>query len=406
MQNKGKKKILSVLLSFSMFLGIIETYAPMTVYADKVELNHDMSITVDVQDGIRNSLDELTEEDGTLVYDLYKIADLVESGETFKYVVCDEYKAMEEEINKASSAYQKEDKCDFYELAQTGLKMTAGAEGSFVNANEMATYQGLTIGEKTDIEPGLYLVIVRSSKENKTVVKNVTVNNSNVNNNSGLKNGLATYSLLGSNYYTCSPQIICAPTKVDEDSMIVESNLDEGDWVYDQTCYLKMSMEPAVGAIEIEKELVGYFADAENATFIFQVDTYYPTENDLYSSEVYAIQFTGVGTKKIRVEGLPIGSTVKVSEIYSGVNYTASVASTDTIDLLVSQDEVPVASFVNTYNKHTFGGGGVTNHFSYGVVEGTGSWSWEMLPDNTTTLNGLSMRLLQLILQKTGKSEH
>ena len=160
---------------------------------------------------------------------------------------------------------------------------------------------------------------------------------------------------------------------------------------------LKMQADPATGSIQINKKLVNYYANAENATFVFQVDTYFPDQNTLFSSEVYSTTFTAAGTKSIRVDGLPIGSFVKIYEIYTGANYTASIESNKSLNVVVREDEVAEVDFTNTYNEKTSGGGGITNHFEYDVTDGSGNWIWFNNLDNTETLNGLSSKFLSLI---------
>lgn len=414
MMNKGIKALLSILLACVM-AGSASLYAvPLRADAtqqnrtveNKVDLEKEMSLTVGINSGSEVYLERLAAEDGTLVYDLYRIADVVESGSSFSYEICQEFNNLEEELKKASTSGSASDRINYSEFAQLALEEIVGSAGTYVNESTQAAYSGLSLKQANCINSGLYLLVARGTIENSTVVKSVSVGNSDREDHMVIEGGLATYTLLGSTYFTISPLIICAPTKTAEDGSVLETNIMEGNWVYDQTVILKMLSDPATGSIQIDKTLTGYFGDAENATFVFQVDTYFPTENNLYSSEVYSLQFTEPGTKSLIVEGLPIGSKVKVYEIYSGNAYTASIAYPDSIDVEVTKGEIPVASFTNSYNKRTNGGGGVTNHFSYGIQEGVGHWFWEKVMDNTTTSNGLTTRLLQSLLNAVNVTEH
>lgn len=404
MKNKGMKKFLSILIAFGMIAGSLMFDGPMIVNAteqskeNKVDLDRQMTLQVGINSGAEHYFEELREEDGTIVYDLYKLADVVPSGNVFKFEVNSMFSELEDELAKASTSYSGSDKINYSEFAQIALADIIGTEGTFVNESGKAAYSGLSLKQANEIEEGLYLLVARGSLENTTVVKSVNVNNSDRADYALLENGLVTYTLLGSTYFTISPQIVCAPTKISENGTILDDNMQDGNWVYDQSIVLKMLEDPATGSIQIDKVLSGYYGDAENATFVFRVDTYFPTEMDLFSSEVYSLQFTSPGTKSLIVEGLPIGSTVKVYEIYSGNNYTASIAYPDSIDVVIADSQTPVVTFSNTYNKRTSGGGGVTNHFSYAIKEGIGSWIWEKIGDNTITSNGLSTRLLQMIL--------
>ena len=277
------------------------------------------------------------------------------------------------------------------------MKNILGQEGSFVNEPQGADYTGVSFTSKQSVDKGLYLVIVRGSLTNSTVVKSMTVSNSDITDTAKISEGLATYTLLGTSTFTSFPVIVSVPAKVSDTGEMLKSTLEDGKWLYDVNVVLKMQAEPATGSIMIDKKLVDYFGNAENATFVFRVDTYYPDENTLYSSEVYSTTFNAAGTKSIKIDGLPIGSTVKVYEIYSGINYTSSISSDQSLNVVVKEDEIERVEFTNKYNRRTTGGGGITNHFEYDVTDGLGNWIWFNKTDNTETLNGLSGKFLSFM---------
>lgn len=358
---------------------------------EEPDLERDMFVTVSPTEGAQEILDALSPENGTLVYDLYKIADVTayQGGLFFKPV---------EKYQELQSDAEKE---NWNEVAQKALAMTVGKEGSFVNEPENATYTGCALNSKKQVEPGVYLLVTRADKKDKTVVTQITTAGADIYNGTDMTDGLATLTLLDINTFRVMPQLICVPYADNDRNKDTEEPKNE--WQYEQHIVLKMEEDPATGSIEIEKTLVDYYGNAENATFVFQVDTFYPTENDLYQSEVYSIQFTQAGTKKIRIDGLPLGATIKIMEIYSGANYTASITAPDAVHVVVSADSVPVARFTNTYNGKMAGGGGVTNYFKYQIADGVGEWSWEQKSDNTTTTNGLGNKILDLIKRLTGR---
>ena len=399
-RRKGSHIVLSIAVFICFVLAITE-YCSFHVNAsekdEKVDLEHDMSITVGVSDDVQKYINKLKEEDGKLVFDLYKIADLKESGDGFKYQVTDNYTFMSDALSKMSTAYKGDDTMEWSDLSQMAAKNILGQEGSYVNAPDKADYRGISLDTKQSVDKGLYLVIVRGNIENSTVVKSMTVSNSDVTDTSEISEELETYTLLGTSTFTAAPALVCVPTKVSSSGENLNSTLESGKWSYDMKVMLKMQADPATGSIQINKKLVNYYANAENATFVFQVDTYFPDENTLFSSEVYSTTFTAAGTKSIRVDGLPIGSFVKIYEIYTGANYTASIESNKSLNVVVREDEVAEVDFTNTYNEKTSGGGGITNHFEYDVTDGSGNWIWFNNLDNTETLNGLSSKFLSLI---------
>lgn len=353
---------------------------------ETIDMGKDMTITVHANDGAKHYLDELTHGEGTIVYDLYKLADLQERQGNLSYQFKEKFQFLKKDFD--GNAWDT--------VAQEAMIKTIGGEGTLVNEPANADYTGCVLGNKQQVDPGLYLLIARGTKEDSTIVTKVSTAASDFKAGSALTDGLATMTLLGINTFTVMPHLVCVPNKIAEDNVPASLN-GSGKWVYDQDITLKMDADPATGSIEIEKTLVDFYGNAENATFVFQVDTFYPTEDKLFKSDVYAIQFTKAGTKKIRIDGLPLGAEIKIMEIYSGVNYTASIAAPDSLNVVVAADEVPVARFTNTYNGKKAGGGGVTNYFKYNVTDGAGEWSWEQKEDNTTTSNGIANKLLSQI---------
>lgn len=358
-----------------------------------LDIERDMFITVSPTEGAQKCLDSLAPEDGTIVYDLYKVADAIEKNGDLSFELVEKYQPLKDDFENN----------DWTKAAQQALVLTVGEEGSLVNEPEQAEYTGCSLNTKKQVKAGVYLLLARGSKENSTIVTNVVTAGADIYKGTNMTDGLVTMSLLGINTFRIMPQLICVPGReVSEDTT---SQVKMGEWLYDQKIVLKMEEDPATGSIEIEKTLVDYYGNAENATFVFQVDTFYPTPDKLYQSEVYSIQFNKAGTKKIRIDGLPLGATIKIMEIYSGVNYTASIAAPDSINVVVAADSVPVARFTNTYNGKKAGGGGVTNYFKYNVTDGVGEWSWEQKSDNTTTKNGLTNKLLDQILSLFDKGK-
>ena len=133
MRNSRWHRVLSIIIIIGLFLGTVKYDSIYAKASEKVDLNHDMSITVSVSDEVQERMDKLTEEDGKLVYDLYKLADIKESGTGFKYQVIDKYSFMSDALSKMSTAYKGDDIFEWSEISQLAMKNILGQEGSFVN---------------------------------------------------------------------------------------------------------------------------------------------------------------------------------------------------------------------------------------------------------------------------------
>ena len=373
------KRITKIILSLMAVLCI----ALYTMGVNATELgirqpDSGMSLKVSVGDGISEKLSAVPQEDGTICYDLYRIADITDDG--FTYQVTDKFSTLKEELSKASTTSDSGSAPDWQALAQQALTIAVGGEGTVVNAPSGADYTGLPLDTANKIDKkGLYLLVARETLENRTVVKSVSAVDGE---NHYEDSQYAVCITAGENVYTILPQIVCVPTKISADGSTAVSTVEDGTWVYDQQIVLKMSVEPASGAIRIDKTLTGHNGD-EEVVCVFQVDAYYPTDNDLYSSEVYSVTFDGDGSKSLLIEGLPIGATVRVREVYSGANYISSVPASGSLDVKVSGDQTASVAFTNTRDNDRTGGG-VTNHFTYQE----GSWNWTQTTDNTQTVNG------------------
>lgn len=373
------KRITKIVLSLTVVLCIALYTMGVNAQGIKLDMGKDMSLTVSVGDGIREKLSAVPQEDGTICFDLYRIADIAEDG--FAYQVTGKYSALEEELSKASTTSDGGSAPDWQALAQQALTLAVGGEDTVVNTPSGADYMGLPLDTENAVSKGLYLLVARETQDNRSVVKSVSA----VDADGGNDYATSQYAVCitaGADVYTILPQIVCVPTKLSLDGSTVVSTTADGTWVYDQQIVLKMSVEPASGAIRIDKTLTGHTGD-EKVVCVFQVDAYYPTENSLYSSEVYSVTFDGDGSKSLLIEGLPIGASVHVTEVYSGANYKSSVPAPGYLEATVRGEETVSVAFTNTRDNER-SGGGVTNHFTYGG----GSWNWTQAADNTQTING------------------
>lgn len=371
-----------------------------------LDWNQKNSIVVHTNEKAKEYIDELKKTEdrtGILVYDLYKVADVEKRGNGFSYKWNEEYAELEQKYDEATKGNLSDSKLDWMQLAQEALIRAVGDEGSLVNASKKAAYSGLPFEEAENIDKGLYLLVARGSLDDKTIVESRPVYSADVSNPEIESYQLVTHSWLDVYTFTVQPLLLCVPTKMSKDSVVAPDTATEGEWIYEQEVTLKMEEDPASGSIRINKELAGYYGDVENTVFVFQVDVYYPTEKELYSSEVYSMTFDHEGKKSLQIDGLPLGAQIKIMEIYSGANFTASIEAPDSLNVVVGNREMEEVTFTNTYNGKKAGGGGVTNHFVY---DGEKGWTWEKSADNTITSNGIADDyLLQQVIKMSDQKQ-
>lgn len=146
-------------------------------------------------------------------------------------------------------------------------------------------------------------------------------------------------------------------------------------WVYDVTTGLKPSQTQRYGDLVIDKTLTAYNATLGGADFIFQVEA--ERDFEVVYSNVVSISFDAPGTKSVKIEHIPAGAAVTVTEVYSGASY--ELTSDGTQQTVIAADDTVGVSFENTYDHRNNGGSSVVNRFTYN----DGDWDWEQQKDST-----------------------
>lgn len=165
---------------------------------------------------------------------------------------------------------------------------------------------------------------------------------------------------------------------------------------------LKPEYEDALGNLKFTKKLASYNVSLNETSFVYKVTAYkdysaideglnnssYQTEIEdedgnatrteipakLVYSNVFAMNFSGVGSNEISIPNLPAGSVVFVEEVYTGATYQVDVKSNT---LIIEKDKVVEAEFTNEYDdKLTGNGTAVVNTFTNKENE----WSWSNTP--------------------------
>ena len=178
-----------------------------------------------------------------------------------------------------------------------------------------------------------------------------------------------TPKVITPNYtYTFTPYLISLPT-----NNYYKNNQTNDDWIYNLTgsnaVSLKTEQHVRYGNLVINKELVDHNATfGNNATFVFQIDIKKPDEKK--ETRIEELTFNAAGSDSVTIEKIPAGSTVTVTEVYSGASYKLTSQNNVTATIVANDEkeagqagETAVVSFTNEHDGRTNGGYGVKNNF-------------------------------------------
>lgn len=310
----------------AMLLTVAAIGLPAAYGADSIDTTAECSLTLEVGDG--NQFHE-TLSAMTLQASLYQVADISETG---FYTTKEGY----EELNLAD--------IDSTTSAATWQE-TAEAADSIVETNQLKADYTMEMaggaGTVSGIAQGMYLVKVAEAED-------------------------VMYE------YSFMPFLISVPN-----NQFYQTGDDQ--WIYDVTADIKPEQTSRLGAVEITKTLSAHNANLGTAMFVFQIEAA-DVDGEIVYSNVAGLSFDAAGTKSVRIDGIPAGSTVTVTEVYSGSSYEiASGAPSQSI--VVAADEIQNIAFVNNYNDQLVSGTGTVNHFDKDDTDvQNNGWRWEQRP--------------------------
>jgi hypothetical protein len=148
---------------------------------------------------------------------------------------------------------------------------------------------------------------------------------------------------------------------------------------------LKPERKSLTGDLVITKTLKEYNQLTGTPLFVFDVEAV-NEDGETVFSDVVSLAFDSATVKSATVTGIPAGSTVTVTEVYSTAAYDILSENSVTVEI-VADGEPATAEFVNDYNDSLIYATGVVNHFEVSTDNGTDSntiysWQWEQLEDN------------------------
>lgn len=325
------RRVLAALLCAAVLIGLVATSVAGIAYASEIDTDRTGSVTFRLDQtpsDYNTAINDLrawlqSHPDDGLEIRLHRVAGVSGAG---KYAAASDFSSLKnlENIGSETKAVEWE------AVAADAMKLAAKRTPEYTGK---AGYADLTAGMLFEKLPlGLYLVDV------------VDFN-------------------AGNDSYSFVPYLIAVPG--------YDAN---GGYLYDAEAGLKPMRSDRPGSLVIRKILPECRAETSGSTFVFEVKA---VKNDkVVYNDVHSIVFTEHGIKELRIDGIPAGSAVTVTEIYSGSCYDAdSPEKTVTI----SPDEAVTAEFRNLYGDDApRNGASAVNHMTVGKNEnGSAELVWE-----------------------------
>ena len=134
---------------------------------------------------------------------------------------------------------------------------------------------------------------------------------------------------------------------------------------------VQFKLSRSKGSLKINKTFTDYSEALDGANAAFRVVGVDKEGNEIYNN-VVGMVFTSAGTQSVTIEGLPVGATFTVTEIYDGASYEGSSAAqsveikadTEGEDGTAIVNTSPV-SFSDSYDDSLVEGHGTVNHYEY-----------------------------------------
>ena len=324
------KKGMAASLVGVLALSAFALYGGNAWAADPIDLTKTCSLTIEVESGsqFEADLDQMT-----IPVDLYKVADVDVSG---SYTELTGFEGIG--LDGVSDAT----------TADEWLTMAETAAGKLTDASAPTESIQLVNGSAVAdaLEAGMYLVVPAETYN-------------------------ADYSYL----YQFTPYLTALPGND-------YYNSGNDAWDYDPVIGLKAEREEQYGGLTINKNLLNFNSLTQGGYFVFQIEG---EKDGVKYSNVTSVNMSEAGTGSAYVDGIPVGMTVTVTEVYSGGSYEPVGSTTATATIVADQTveaggSGAAVTFENDYNDKLIPGTGVLNQFT--APEGEGDWTWEQVDGN------------------------
>ena len=324
------KKGMAASLVGALALSAFALYGGNAWAADPIDLTKTCSLTIEVESGsqFEADLDQMT-----IPVDLYKVADVDVSG---SYTELTGFEGIG--LDGVSDAT----------TADEWLTMAETAAGKLTDASAPTESIQLVNGSAVAdaLEAGMYLVVPAETYN-------------------------ADYSYL----YQFTPYLTALPGND-------YYNSGNDAWDYDPVIGLKAEREEQYGGLTINKNLLNFNSLTQGGYFVFQIEG---EKDGVKYSNVTSVNMSEAGTGSAYVDGIPVGMTVTVTEVYSGGSYEPVGSTTATATIVADQTveaggSGAAVTFENDYNDKLIPGTGVLNQFT--APEGEGGWTLEQVDGN------------------------
>ena len=269
------------------------------------------------------------------------------------------------------------DKFEPYAQTFAGIVLDSHPETP-VTRSELAVAENTTI-TVDNLDAGLYLLIIHGAgltTKDGVPETGYVVKTEQASGETGTDKTVtyATRVVTDDYEYLYRPQLLTVPTKVSEENE-QQYNTAYGNWVNTLTIYAKPTREANNGDLKIIKNVNNPGPDPVD--FVFEVS--WLGKDRIPVTKVVSMTFEGETRKEyVLANTVPIGTEVTVTEVHSGIGYTAEISSrtativatptpTEGAASADSADSAGIAEVVFT-NDHTGPGGGhgILNRFTAG----------------------------------------
>ena len=240
-----------------------------------------------------------------------------------------------------------------------------------VTRSELAVAENTTITVE-NLEAGLYLLIIHGAgltTKDGVPETGYVVKTEQASGETGTDKTVtyATRVVTDDYEYLYRPQLLTVPTKVSEENE-QQYNTAYGNWVNTLTIYAKPTREANNGDLKIIKNVNNPGPDPVD--FVFEVS--WLGKDRIPVTKVVSMTFEGETRKEyVLANTVPIGTEVTVTEVHSGIGYTA-VTGPQTVTIqapaaaTAGGETAAVRNVVEFSNDHTGPGGGhgILNRFT------------------------------------------
>lgn len=361
-QNRKKHRALITLLAVALVAAVV-----FPVGGKLARAEGDYSLTV--KGGSDAVMEDIKQAD--MRVDIYQIATGEKDAmyDTWHWTLTENYLSLAENTSWIDDSGKiiddKVTNNEYAELANAATKLALEGKVEPVSQNASSG-----VASFSDLEAGLYVILPRD----KAVTDDTDV----------IKDGDDIHTVINTDYWTYkfNPSITAIPSKQAKGGEPgvtpgeIGTAADFGPWLDEIEVVLKPTVSEREGKIKIIKNLLHY--ETKNpVTFVFSVVA--TKDNKTVYDDVVSMSFgddtldpktrTNPGSDERIIDGLPVGATVTVTEIYPEPNdKNAYYKLVDTAvpkgDEVLPNDIIEF-TFTNDYNERYHGGGGAENQYVF-----------------------------------------